>query len=247
MEMLAVLGGLVSMLVSLIVGGRLIRLAGRTHQAPELLIGLSLVLLGCGWNALIAIGRQAVGLADPLRVGLLVGGALCAIVGTTCLAIFNWRVFRPGVAWAGVLTGAVALSMIGLCAAQTFGPGWLLFAREEQGPWTNVTWIGAATYAWSSFEASRHHRMLVRRQRLGLADPVVTNRVRLWTITMLTALLATLVFSALQTLGVPVSGTPLGLGLAAIIALISAACLWLAFIPPSTYLESVRRRALAAA
>lgn len=247
METLAVLAGLLSMLVSLIVGGRLIRLAGRTHQAPELLIGLSLVLLGCGWSALVAIGRQAAGLPDAIRVGSVAIGALCGIAGTTCLAIFNWRVFRPGVAWAPILAGAIALAMIALFGAQSLGSGWLVFARDEQGPWTNVTWIGVVNYAWSSLEAWRQHRMLVRRQQLGLADPVVANRVRLWTITMLAALLATLAFSALQTLGIPLGGTALGLGLAAIVALVSAGCLWLAFVPPSAYLASVRRRALAAA
>ena len=79
--------------------------------------------------------------------------------------------FRPDVAWARALVGAVALALFGLCIVQTFESGWLLFAREERGPWTYATWIGAANYAWSSLEAWHHHRMLRRRQRLGLADP----------------------------------------------------------------------------
>lgn len=247
METLAIFAGLTSMVVSLVVGARLLRLAQHSGQAPERLLGLSLVTLGCGWSAMAAIGRQATDLSDPVRSGLVAGGALCAIAGTTCLAIFNERVFRPGVAWARALAGAVALAQLALCIAQTFGAGWLQYARDESGPWTYVTWILAANYVWSSLEAWNHHRMLMRRQRIGLADPVVTNRMRLWTITMYVALAATLGFSALKSWGIPVTGTALGLGLSAIGGLISAGCLWLAFVPPSAYLASVRRRALAAA
>jgi hypothetical protein len=247
MEALAIIGGLASMLMSLIVGARLIRLAQRTRQSPELLLGLSLVLLGCFWSALAAIGRQAVALPDATRVDLLVFGALCAIGGNTSLAIFNVRVFRSGSSWAKGLSAALALAMLGLLAAQTLGPGWVLYAHAEQGPWTCATWVGAATYAWSSIEAWRQLDLLARRARIGLADPVVTNRVLLWTITMVTALVATLAFSALQAWGIPVGGTTLGLGLGGFVSLVSAGCLWLAFMPPSSYLASVRRRAPAAA
>src|SRR5262245_361118 len=107
MEILALLAGSASMLVTLFVGGRLIRLARSNGQAPELLLGLSLVLLGCGWSALVAIGRQATDLPDLVRAGSVAAGAACAIVGTTSLAIFNERVFRPGVGWARALAGAV--------------------------------------------------------------------------------------------------------------------------------------------
>jgi hypothetical protein len=247
MEMLAIVAGLLSMLVSLAVGIKLIRLAGRTQQVPELLIGVSMVLMGFGWSALSAAGRQAEGLSDPARVGMLVASAICAIVGTSCLSLFNWRVFRPGVAWPGALAGAVAVSLTAVCLAQTFGPGWLVFAREEQGPWRYVTWIGFLNYVWSAIEAWRQQQMMMRRHRIGLADPVVLDRVRLWTITMLVAVVASLLFGTLQVLGIPVGGTPIGLGLTAVISMISASTMFLAFIPPSSYLESVRRRAVVVA
>jgi hypothetical protein len=246
-QTLAIIAGLASMLMSGLVGARLIQLAQRTRQSPELLLGLSLVLLGCFWSALAAIGRQAVGLGDPVRVALLVIGTLCAIGGNTSLAVFNVRVFRPGVAWASGLTAALTLAMAGLLIAQTLGPGWVIYAHEEQGPWTAATWVGAATYAWSSVEAWRQLGMLERRERIGLGDPIVTNRVLLWTITMVTALVATLAFSALHAWGIPVGGTTIGLGMASFVSLLSATCLWLAFMPPSFYLATVRRRAPAAA
>src|SRR5258705_5652037 len=140
MERLPIVAGLLSMVTSLAVGIKLIRLAGRTHQMPELLIGVSLVLLGFGWSGLSAAGRQAPGLSDPARIGMLVAAAICAIVRTVCLSLFNWRVYRPGVTWPGVLTGVVGLSLLAICLAQTLGVGWQVFAHEEQGPWRFVTW-----------------------------------------------------------------------------------------------------------
>jgi len=247
METLAIIAGLLSMLISLGVGTRLIRLAGRTQQAPELLIGVSMVMMGFGWSILGTAARQAEGLSDPIRVGVMIAAALCAIVGTSCLALFNWRVFRSGVAWAGIVAAAVALSLIAVCLAQTVAPGWLAFAREERGPWRLVTWIGFINYVWSALEAWRHQTMMMRRQRLGLVDPVVLDRVRLWSITMSSAVVATLLFGTLQALGIPINGTPIGLGLTAVISLISSVAMFLAFVPPSAYLASVRRRAVAAA
>jgi hypothetical protein len=247
MEMLAIAAGLSSMLVSLGVGIRLIRLASHTQQLPELLIGLSMVLMGFGWSAMAAAGRQAEGLSDPVRVGLLVSAALCAIVGSSCLAMFNWQVFRPHATWPGLLSGAVALGLTALCLAQTVSPGWLVFAREERGPWHYVAWVVLVVYFWSAIESRRLQRMMVRRQRLGLVDPIVVDRVRLWSITMLSAMLASLMFAVLQAIGIPIGGTPIGLGLTAVVALISSATLLLAFVPPSSYLASVRRRAVAVA
>jgi len=247
METLAIGAGLLSMLVSLGVGIKLIRLAGRTEQLPELLIGVSMVMMGFGWSVLGTAARQAPDLSDAMRVGVMIAAALCAIVGTSCLALFNWKVFRSGVNWAGVVAAAVTLSLVAICLAQTLGSGWLAFAREERGPWRLVTWIGFVNYVWSAVEAWRHHRMMMRRQRLGLVDPVVLDRVRLWSITMSSAVVATLIFGTLQAYGIPINGTPIGLAVTAVISLVSCGAMFLAFVPPSAYLASVRRRSAVAA
>jgi hypothetical protein len=245
--MVAIVAGLLSMFTSLAVGAKLLRLAGRTQQLPELLIGASLVLTGFGWSALASAGRQGEGLSDEIRVAMLIASAVCAIAGTVCLSLFNWRVFRPEVSWPGVVTGAVGLSLVAIGVAQTLEPGWVVFAHEERGPWRLVTWIGLLNYIWSAIEAWRQQTMMVRRQRIGLSDPVTLDRVRLWTISMVAAVIASTVFGTLQMAGIPISGTPIGLGVTAVISLISSTTLFLAFSPPTSYLASVRRRAVAAA
>jgi hypothetical protein len=242
-EILAALAGIVSVLTCWVIGLRLLALARRNHGAPELFLGTGLLLTGGLWSPLIAIGRQATALSEPVRGGLIIAGACCAIPGISCLALFNWRVFRPGERWGGVLAGAVAAVLAAIFTAQSHGAGWFRYASAEQGPWILATWVAAANYLWSNLEAWQHYGMLVRRRRLGLSDPVVTDRVRLWALAMLAAIVASSVLGTCQILGIPVGGTSLGLSLTAATALFTAGCLWLAFMPPSSYLASIRRRA----
>ena len=243
MEIAAGLAGLLSVLVSCFVGVRLVLLAYRTGQTPELLIGLDLFLVGGGWSALIAVGRQATGLPEHVRAMLVCAGAICAVAGMACLMVFIWRTFRPS--GAGALA-ALALSLLfaSLFLAQTLSPGWVAFATEERGPWTHASLFTSFNYLWASFESLRHASMLTRRVRLGLADPVVADRVRLFTALMATGTVASWIFAGFQMAGIAVGGTTIGLSLGGAVCLFSVGLLWLAFLPPASYLEAVRRRAL---
>lgn len=247
MDILAAFGGIASVVVSWVVGARLMLLARRTGRAPELLIGVGLFLVGGCWSPLVAVGRQATQLAASVRVGAVVAGALCAILGAVCMALFIGRVFRPGAAWARLLVGALALGLLAVFSAQSFRSSWLEYARHERGPWLLATWLVVANYAWGTLEAWRQRRMLVRRQVLGMADPVVADRMRLWVWTMATSFLASGMAASFQALGIPMGGTQAGLFVTVVAALFSAGCLWLAFLPPASYLAWVRQRAGAAA
>jgi len=191
----------------------------------------------------MAVGRQATALPDALRAALVISGALCGLCGMSCMAIFNWRVFRPSGALSVVLVLASVGALAGIAAAQTLGSGWLHFAREERGPWANAMWLGAAIYLWSCIEAGRQYEMLKRRLRIGLADPVVTDRMRIFTLLMISSFTASAVFAIFQTLHVPMAGTTLGLWMAAVVSVFTSLFLGLAFVPPARYVELVRRRA----
>lgn len=242
MQMLATLAGLASVLTCWIVGGRLLALARRTRRTPELLIGLGLLLVGGFWSPLVAVGRQATELPDALRAALIVAGALSAFAGVGSLALFNWRVFRP-TPWAGALAAGVSAALVACFASQSIEPGWLAYARDERGPWLAATWVVVVNYAWANFESWSHYRMLARRRRLGLADPLVTDRMRLWALALLASLIATTTAAACQSLGVPMGGTAVGLWLSGFAAVSAAGCLWLAFLPPAAYLARIQRRA----
>jgi hypothetical protein len=243
MALLATIAGLLTVLTAWVVGVRLLLLARRTRQAPELLIGLALLLSAGCWNPLVAIGRQATALSDPVRAVLVVVGALCGITAMSSLAIFNWRVYRPADAWAPALAAAITLALVAAFGVQTAGLGWVAYARLEQGPWLLASWIGVGIYLWATIEAWRQYRMQVRRRALDLADPVVTDRMRLWTMTMAAALGASAFFASCQAMGIPVAGTVPGLLLTALVSCFTAACMLLAFVPPAAYLARVRRAA----
>jgi hypothetical protein len=240
MILIAALAGIVSVLTSWIVGGRLLLLARRTRQAPELYIGLALVLTGGVWNLLMSIGRQAAALPDGARAALVAAGALAGVAGMVCLATFTWRVFRPGRGWAMALVSSIGVALATAFAAQTLTSGWVDFAHHERGPWLFGTWLGVGIYVWSNLEAWRQERMLARRLALGLADPVVADRMRLWALAMAAALIASTTLAACQVLGVPVAGTTVGLSITAVVALVAPACLWLAFLPPASYVARIR-------
>lgn len=243
MTIVAALAGAVAVLTSWIVGGRLLALARRTRELPELLIGTALLCTGGIWNLFVSVGRQATALDDGTRAALVAIGAAAGAAGMSALALFNWRVYRPDSRRAAALAGAIALILVGAFAAQGATRGWAAFARTEHGPWLIGTWLGVAIYLWSSLEAWRQQRMQARRLVLGLADPVVADRMRLWALAMTSALAGASVLAACQILGVPIAGTAVGATLSAVVALAAASFLWLAFLPPAAYRARVRAAA----
>lgn len=243
MTIVAALAGLVSVLTSWIVGGRLLLLARRTRQLPELLIGTALLCTGGIWNLFVSVGRQATALPDEARAALVAIGAAAGVAGMATLALFNWRVYRPETRWATALAIAIAALLVAAFAAQSATSGWAAFARTEQGPWLLGTWLGVGIYGWSNVEAWRQHRMLARRRALDLVDQVVADRMWLWAMAMAAALAGASVLAACQILGVPVAGTVVGLTLTAVVALAASSFLWLAFLPPAAYLARVRAAA----
>lgn len=243
MMALAAIAGLFSVLTSWLVGGRLLLLARRTRQAPELLIGLALLLAGGCWSPLTSIGRQVTALPDSARATLVIAGSLCGAAGMIALAVFNWRVYRADAGWARALAGSLAVTLVCVFVLQGTGSGWVDYARTERGPWLLASWIGVVIYGWATLEAWRHFRMQVRRRSLGLADPVVFDRMRLWALGMNAALVGSSILAVCQALGIPVAGTAVGMTAAALIAAAAGACLLLAFVPPAAYLARVRRAA----
>ena len=99
------------------------------------------------------------------------------------LAVFTWRVFRPVERW-----GVVAFG----CSSRAWSRGY--WERRAGGSLT----VGAAraipalrlgrrrvriaAYAWAVAEATREYIAARRRCAIGLTDPIVANRMLLWSI-----------------------------------------------------------------
>lgn len=244
---LAAAGGGLFVLVSLTLGPRLLVLAHRTRQLPELTMGLSLLLMGGLGYPLATVGRAVTALPDEWR-GLALGAAvLCNTVGFVALLVFNWRVFRPA---SVVAESAVALCVVVLALllpAEAVWPGLIESALSSE-PYPGVpgflrVLIGLAVLCWASVEAGMFAVKLRRRRALGLGDAVVADRLLLWTIAISGAFVSMATSVVLSSRGIDLASSSLGAGIVGTLGLVSALATWLAFLPPARYTGWVRGRA----
>jgi hypothetical protein len=160
------------------VGLRLLARGARGRRTPELALGASYLLFGALGYPLGAVARAsaadgAAGAGSWLAVALAIQN-----LGIVACYVFNARVFRPGrtgtaLAAAGALL--LAISWIG----HGIEPGWA--GARSHGPWYSLGLATrAAAFVWGAAEAFHHRARLARRERLGLADTVVANRMLLW-------------------------------------------------------------------
>jgi hypothetical protein len=239
----AVLGGSF-VLASLVVGVRLVRLSITTHRSPELLIGAGLLLLGVLGYPLMTVARKAQALDEIVRTVIAMTSGACLALGALLLTLFVRRVFHATSTSGRIAVGLYGAALAGLFVWQSTTPGWWPWLTEQRGVWVGARWLFLVPISWGGFEALRYWGMLRRRARLGLADPVVTDRFRLYGIAMLAGLAANAGTVVCQMLGIEVVGTPIG---AVVVspASIAAVSLWLAFLPPEAYRARIRAAAAA--
>jgi hypothetical protein len=229
------------------VGVRLVLLARRTRGAPEACAGAGLLCLAVLAHPFSALARL------PGLVGTLPGHLLFAVgmattaAGITLLYEFTRRTFRPGRAWALALVAAAGLAACaetaGLWVA-TAGAARIEDILPRARPWTVAICLTlAGSFAWTALEGAVHHARLRRRLALGLADPVVADRVRLWAASGVAAAALLVQIAALAARGRMVLHDPMALLLTALCGAATASLWYLAFLPPPAYLRRVRRRA----
>lgn len=243
MEVLGQIGGGAFTVVCFVIGLRLLLLAVRTRQLPELLIGLSMLLLAGLGYPLSAVAREAKNLPNGLRGGLGMLAGLLATVGVTANTAFNWVLFRRCVPWARAL----------LCCVGVFAAG-LFLAQSRAGDWTHgaIFWgflpFGITlSFGWGFVECARYYLLLRRRLRIGLADPIVTDRFGLYAAATCMAVLTNSCGQLYWWLGVEMLTDEIGALLLLVLGSGSTVLMWLAFLPPRAYLERVRARSMAEA
>jgi hypothetical protein len=176
MEEQAYIGELISALVYLYAGARLLRLSSRTGEGPERLLGAMFLVTGISF---LLYDLPMILDSESLWTPLNFAGRVVYLPAPVLLAVFTRRVFRPEGAWgAWVAYGSAILLVAGVGGSVWSGD---LEGFTVSSPWFWAEWTGyTIPFAWACAEALAHHRQARRRLRLGLCDPLVCNRYLLW-------------------------------------------------------------------
>jgi hypothetical protein len=215
-----------------IVGVRLLMLAARTRQAPELFLGASFLLLGAIGYPLSIVARS--GGAGELSSTLLLSALAAQNLACFCMFLTTALTFYPRRhPRARFVRVVLALTGSGFAASLA---GSHLSASIDAGPWYYLGFsLRAAAFAWAAVESHRLGLRLQRRLRIGLGDVIVADRFRLWTISTAAITAGFAVFLAGRLLGVNVGTSPAVLIATSLVSLVSGTSMWLAFFPPTRY------------
>jgi hypothetical protein len=247
MKLLSVAGLVLFMLTSLIVSSRLWMLWWRTRKLPELLLAVALLCIGFLAYAAGTAGKLLVDGSEQLRSNLTVLGLGIECIGHMSLVLFSWRVFHRESRWAAVWALALCLFIAGALVGEVVSGQHLRYSDMQpiSGPFLPLALAARATApAWMAIECFRFHAKLRRRLAIGLAEPLVVQRVLLWGI----GIGASAIAYAGTVLHRLVYGTGLrahdwALSSVSLLATVTAVCLGLAFFPPAPYRRWVERRA----
>jgi hypothetical protein len=186
--------------------------------------------------------RELPGLAEGVRAWLGALAGLAGALGLIASSGFTWLLFRRGVPWANALLGTLAAGAACLWLVESLAGSW---ADGGALFWGWLPFGISACYGWGFLECARYYRMLRRRLAVGLADPVVTDRFRLYAAGTLLAVIVNVVGQVFWWRGVEMLTDPLGSLLLALLGTGSSVLMCLAFVPPRAYLERVRAGATA--
>jgi hypothetical protein len=216
-----------------IVGVDLLRRARTTQGLPEYFLGLAFVFNGLAYffaDLPYIIGNDAI--LNTFSYTGRIFASLCALT----IAIFTWRVFRAEVRLAKASVWAIgALLVVGLAVSAIERDWEGAYPLTYKGFW--FEWVGGIVpFIWLAVESLRTYSRSRRQLRIGLADPLVTNRFLLIglygllaTITYPTYLWMYIIYERYGTWSESIN-TCVG-----IIELISLAALWISFSAPGFY------------
>lgn len=261
-----ILGSLVTalnLILSLAVGLRLFARARGRRRLPELSLAVYFVM-----SAVVGTVPQLIvysSLVDPsLRIPEAAARALLALavfamaVGAAGVYVFTWKTFRPDRWWAKAIVAAGCASLAIGFAVELLSEGFAPVVFAGIGHW--IGWAGRTAAMFGvAFESFRYWGMLRRRLRLGMAEPVVTNRFLLWGLWASCGFLNYLSDLATRAVYVWLAGTsvellpevlarviPVALFATMVLGAVSAVTLFLTFFPSAGYRRWIEARAPAA-
>jgi hypothetical protein len=242
---LALVATLLFIAASFAIGLRLLVMASRTRGLPEFTLGLALFLIvGLGYPITLA-GRALLldGSAELTARALLPLGGVMMNVGWAAVWVFTWRVFRPEATWARALaSGAIAALLLfaGVSAARALVVEDSRLLVRPHTASTGTLLVALASYVWTAAESLRYRALLRRREALGLADPVVTNRFLLWGVVGIFSFLSLVGPTVAAIAGVDTTENALVRLTTAVAGMACSTALLLAFTPPRAYVRWLR-------
>jgi hypothetical protein len=220
----------------------LLRLAARTQQIPERILGIAFLLMGTSYlfyEAPYALKD------DALIVPLSLVGRLLWNASVVTIAVFTRVVFHRDQPWARALVwGIVALLLVGLAISAHHGDLEGMAPIGNPGFW--LEWVGQAIpFVWVAVDAITEYSSARRRARIGLSGPLVSNRYLLFAGFGL-AQLATIVILIPMYIGYETDDggfTDSMDQLMGSLEMLTIAIIWLAFFPPRFYRSWIERAA----
>jgi hypothetical protein len=240
----ALLGLALYATASLYLGLRLLRLGWADGRLPELTVGVGFAT-GGAFGAVFQVLPQVPGILPPIYGGVsLAFGKLAVHAAVLCQGLFTWQVFRRDSAAARRFLIASVLLWGAVSIGYALDGG--IVDPRYSGVWFWLEYAAQASLiGWSALEPLLYWRKMRRRERLGLADPVVTSRFLLWGTSLALGLAASTMGPVIHLLP-PSWDAPLK-GLATTFGLAAAGCMWLTFFTPAWWVRRARRRGARAA
>lgn len=155
------------------VAARLLGLAARTRRTPELLLGLSMALPVAGYTFGFLCAAASHGI--PPKWASEAAGAFCDL-GFIATVGFVWRVFRQKERWAAALSLFITLGF----AAMPFVNHFVSWDGGVPAALVPRSMLRTLCYGWAAVESLHYARLMRRRVRFGLAEPLVADRFSLW-------------------------------------------------------------------
>jgi hypothetical protein len=242
LDILAAVSGGLYLVTMTGLGIRLLFLSRRNATKPELWLAIAFLAGGSFGASAEVIGSRFLAEADPVAAFWLVGlGKLTSAIGLRFYDWFVWRVFRPNDRWAGALFFALAagaaLALFLFLASGTI----------ERGPGHGWFWlelgVRVVSPIWLAWESLRFWSQMRRRSAIGIADPLVTDRFRLWAAGALTGLVMLLCSVPPQVLAKDHPFQKVSLLVLGVMGLAATASYWFAFFPPDWYRGRVTAQA----
>jgi hypothetical protein len=189
------------LLVSFVLGLRLLQLSRRTQEVPELAMGLAFLLCGGLGYGQIAAAHGLWESRPHLTPIFLASGYLMVNLGAICLLLFTYGVFRRGQLLGRLVLFGLAATLLVAFTGSAFHAGFAEPRLTGGFAWLSIVGLGGS-FVWTAAESLRYWAMLRRRERFGLADPLLADTFFWWGMGAASASVIFLVFAGLVWLDV---------------------------------------------